>query len=99
MAERAADGFGLENLPFGAVARPGEPARPAVRVGERALLLQPLDAAELLGDLPPGTFDGPTLNPFLALGRGAWRDVRQRLATLIADGDERAAPAYVALDH
>ena len=52
MADRTADGFGLENLPFGAVARPGEPARQAVRVGERALLLEPLGRADLLGDLP-----------------------------------------------
>src|SRR5215210_753592 len=100
MAERAADGFGLDNLPFGAVARPGEPARPAVRLGERALPLQPLGDAGLLGDLPPDTFAGPTLNPFLALGRPAWSDVRERLAALLGDGDgdERADAALVPLD-
>ena len=27
-------GFGLENLPFGAVARGDGPARPAVRIGD-----------------------------------------------------------------
>ena len=41
---RGADGsgFGLENLPFGAVSRPGEDAHPAVRIGDHALLLAPL---------------------------------------------------------
>ena len=35
-------GFGLENLPFGAVAVGDGPTRPAVRIGEHALILEPL---------------------------------------------------------
>jgi hypothetical protein len=34
------DSFGLDNLPYGAVARPGEPARLAVRFGADAVLLE-----------------------------------------------------------
>jgi fumarylacetoacetase len=83
-------GFGLENLPFGVVARPGEPDQPAVRFGDDALLLAPLDAAGLLGDLPPGVLSGPVLNPFLALGRPAWSQVRARVTELLGTGDERA---------
>src|ERR687894_2041076 len=83
-------GFGLENLPFGVVARPGELGQPAVRFGDDALLLAPLDAAGLLGDLPPGVLSGPVLNPFLALGRPAWSEVRGRLTELLSAGDERA---------
>jgi hypothetical protein len=87
-------GFGLENLPFGAVSRDGGPARPAVRVGQHALILEPLAEAGLLGDLPPGVLAGPVLNPFLALGRAAWSATRARLAELLrADSPERDAAA------
>src|SRR5688572_12550930 len=96
-------GFGLENLPYGAVARdadPAAPARPAVRIGEHALILQPLAEAGLLGDLPPGVLAGPVLNPFLALGRTAWTATRARVAELLRDGSperEAAAGALVPL--
>ena len=95
-------GFGLENLPFGAVARrddpahpaPNRPARPAVRIGEHALILQPLAEAGLLGDLPPDVFAGPVLNPFLALGRPAWSATRARVTELLReDAPEREAAA------
>jgi fumarylacetoacetase len=90
-------GFDLENLPFGVVRRAGEPPRPAVRVGEHALVLQPLAEAGLL----PDVFAGPVLNPFLALGRPAWADVRERIAALLRAGSPdagRAAAALVSLD-
>ena len=93
-------GFGLENLPFGAVARGDGPARPAVRIGEHALILEPLAEAGLLGDLPPGVLAGPVLNPFLALGRAAWSATRARLAELLRAGAperEAAAAALVPL--
>jgi fumarylacetoacetase len=109
MAERSwvegadGSGFGLENLPFGAVARdedPAHPARPAVRIGEHALILEPLAEAGLLGDLPPGVLAGPVLNPFLALGRTAWSATRARLVELLRAGSperEAAAAALVPL--
>jgi fumarylacetoacetase len=93
-------GFGLENLPFGAVARGDGPATPAVRIGDHALLLQPLAEVGLLGNLPPGTFAGPTLNPFLALGRPAWSATRAALTELLreeAPEREAAAAALVPL--
>jgi fumarylacetoacetase len=68
------NGFGLENLPYGAVARPGEPAQLAARIGDAALPLAPL---ERRAELPPGTLAGPTLNPLLALGRPAWGALRE----------------------
>ena len=95
-------GFGLENLPFGAVARGGGPARPAVRIGDHALILEPLAEAGLLGDLPAGVLAGPVLNPFLALGRPAWSATRARLAELLRAGSperEAAAAALVPLAH
>jgi fumarylacetoacetase len=79
-------GFGLENLPYGALARPGEAPQLAVRIGDDALLLAPLARRGALGDLPPGTFEGPVLNPFLALGRAAWSATRAAITALLQDG-------------
>src|SRR5829696_7024080 len=96
-------GFGLENLPYGAVALDADrarPARPAVRIGEHALVLEPLAEAGLLGALPPGVLAGPVLNPFLALGRSAWSATRARVTELLAAGSperEAAAAALVPL--
>ncbi len=93
-------GFGLENLPYGAVAVGDGPARPAVRIGEHALILEPLAEAGLLGDLPAGVLAGPELNPFLALGRPAWSATRARITELLRAGSperEAAAAALVPL--
>jgi fumarylacetoacetase len=77
---RVTEGFGLDNLPYGAVARPGGDPRLAVRVGDDAL---PLDGLEGAAGLPPGTLSGPTLNPLLALGRPAWTALRAHLQELL----------------
>jgi fumarylacetoacetase len=91
-------GFGLENLPFGAVARGSGPARPAVRIGDHALILQPLAEAGLLGVLPDGVLAGPVLNPFLALGREAWSATRTALTELLReDAPERDVAAAALL--
>jgi len=89
-------GFGLENLPYGVVAAPGERGRPAVRVGDRALDLAALAGRGLL-DVPPGTFEAPTLNRFLELGREAWTATRARLTQLLAAGSPDAGRAGGAL--
>jgi fumarylacetoacetase len=80
------DGFGLENLPYGAVARPGEPSQLAARFGDGVVLLGQLER-EL--DLP---LSGPVLNPLLALGRPAWDTLRQRLQELLAAGSVDVVP-------
>ena len=61
-----------------------------MRIGEHALILEPLAEAGLLGDLPPGVLAGPVLNPFLALGRPAWSATRARLIELLRAGRARA---------
>ncbi|MBV9092628.1 MAG: fumarylacetoacetase [Streptosporangiaceae bacterium] len=68
--------FGLANLPYGVFAPAGGPPRAGVRVGD-----QVLDLAAALGD---PVFAGPALNPFLAQGPARWREVRQRLTSLLA---------------
>jgi fumarylacetoacetase len=83
------DGFGLDNLPYGAVATPGGPARLAVRFGDDAVLLEPFEQA---ADLPPGTLAGPVLNPLLALGRPAWSRLRATMRDAIAAGAAELIP-------
>jgi fumarylacetoacetase len=75
-------GFGLENLPWGVVRRGDGTPRPAVRLGEEAIELEPLR----LTSVPPGTFDAPTLNRFIELGADSWTAARQELAQLIGEG-------------
>jgi fumarylacetoacetase len=89
-------GFGLGNLPYGVVRGAGEPGRPSVRIGEHALDLAALAHAGLLG-VPEGTFDAPTLNRFLELGRSAWTPTRRRLAELLSAGSPHAGRAGEAL--
>jgi fumarylacetoacetase len=83
------DGFGLDNLPYGAVATPGGEPRLATRFGDDAVLLEPFEAA---AGLPPGTLSGPILNPLLALGRGAWAALRATLQDAIAAGRHETVP-------
>jgi fumarylacetoacetase len=92
-------GFGLENLPYGAVAVGDGPARLAVRVGDHALRLDVLEEAGLLASagLPAGTLSGPVLNPLLALGRPAWSALRARLRALLSDGATGRAGVQSAL--
>jgi fumarylacetoacetase len=83
------DPFGLDNLPYGAVARPGEPARLAVRFGDDAVILDGLEEA---AGLPPGTLAGPVLNPLLALGRPAWTALRAAVRGRIEAGGAPTVP-------
>jgi fumarylacetoacetase len=75
-------GFGIENLPYGVVRHGDAPPHPAVRLGDYAIDLHALG----LESVPDGTFAGPTLNPFLALGRTAWTAVREELTQAIREG-------------
>jgi fumarylacetoacetase len=94
-------GFGLENLAYGAVGRPGEPARLAVRVGDHAVLLSGLGEAGLLDGVPltPQVLTAPVLNPLMAAGPQAWRALRVRLRELLGGEADGAVPesAVVAL--
>src|SRR5881394_238988 len=79
--------FPLENLPFG-VFKPREgPARIGVALGDDVVDLAALEEAGLLKDLPPETAAATTrdsLNEFLALGRPAWRKIREALQKLLS---------------
>ena len=80
-------GFGIENLPYGVVRRPGETARVAVRIGGYALDLAAVADAGLLQAAAPEVFAQPTLNAFLELGLRAWTATRARVTELLSAGN------------
>ena len=73
--------FPLQNLPYGIFRPPDGKARAGVAIGDLVLDLQALEEAGFFRDLNFGDrpiFAGDSLNPFLALGRAAWRKTRAR---------------------
>jgi fumarylacetoacetase len=74
--------FGLDNLPYGAVAHPGGEPQLVVRLGDHAVPLRPFERA---AGLPHGTLAGPVLNPLLALGPDAWAALRSTLQERLQD--------------
>ncbi|MEK7252124.1 MAG: fumarylacetoacetase [Actinomycetota bacterium] len=73
--------FPIENLPYG-VFDPGDGPRLGVALGDHVLDLRASSAAGLL---PNGIeLAAPVLNPFLALGRGAWQETRAALIELLS---------------
>ena len=68
--------FPLENLPFGVFQPRHGPARVGVALGELVVDLSVLEEKGFFRDAPLGEgriFAVDALNPFLALGRPAWR--------------------------
>jgi fumarylacetoacetase len=94
---RPPEGFGPENLPFGVIApRDGAP-RVAVRLGDEAIDLDAL-GSDVTG-LPEDVVRAASLNPLLALGPDAWREVRLRLQQAVTDSPrDRLAAARHPLD-
>ena len=90
--------FPIQNLPYG-VFRPraGGAPRVGVAIGEMILDLAALESRSLLqipgvgqGDGPSGPiFARPSLNAFMALGRDAWRSVREQVGRLLGDREPR----------
>ncbi len=79
--------FSIHNLPFG-VFRPRAGAAPriGVAIGSRVLDLSVLEDKGLFtGPELSGTdvFHEPVLNPFMAMGRSAWREARVRITELL----------------
>ena len=83
----AGSAYDVTNLPYGVFARGEEEARVGVRIGDFVLDLAPLAASEMLEGAH--VFESPTLNPFMALGRAAWRSVRGWLVEVLADPERR----------
>jgi fumarylacetoacetase len=81
-------GFGIENLPYGVFARPGELPRVGVAIGDRVLDLATMSAAGLVEDRH--YFASGSLNAFMVAGRPAWRANRERVTELLTDESYRA---------
>ena len=83
----AGTAYDVTNLPYGVFTRGEEEARVGVRVGDFVLDLAPLAASEMLEG--GHVFESPTLNPFLELGRAAWRSVRGWLVEVLSDPERQ----------
>ncbi len=79
--------FPIQNLPFGVFKRKaGRTARVGVAIGTFVLDLGVLEDRKLFGgEYLAGRrpFSQPSLNPFMALGRPAWREARRTVQTLL----------------
>ncbi|MFJ8072446.1 fumarylacetoacetase [Streptomyces sp. NPDC096176] len=77
------DPFGPHNLPYGVFTTADEPDRRrlGVRIGNH--VLDAGAAAHALGSPYAGLLAQPTLNPLLAAGRTAWRDVRRAITAWV----------------
>lgn len=85
--------FPIQNLPYG-VFRPrtGGAPRVGVAIGDYVLDLAALDEAGHFGSTAVAgkeVFHQPTLNAYMALGRPAWREVREQVQRLLS-ADEAA---------
>jgi fumarylacetoacetase len=79
--------FPLENLPFGVFKPRRGDARIGIALGDYVVDLAALEKAGLFRDLPPETAAATTrdsLNDFVALGRPAWKKVREILQKFLS---------------
>lgn len=80
--------FPIQNLPYGIFSTASRPdPRVGVAIGDQVLDLAALNAAGLLGDRKQTVFASPVLNAFIALGKPAWVETRQRLQALLSGQD------------
>ncbi len=78
--------FPLNNLPYGVFSKNGGEPRCCTAIGSYILDLKELDLSLLVNST--STLREPELNSFMALGSGAWSQVRARLIELLSiDGD------------
>ncbi|MEV3991982.1 fumarylacetoacetase [Streptomyces sp. NPDC049837] len=85
------DPFGPHNLPYGVFSTADEPGRRrlGVRIGDH--VLDAGAAAHALGSPYAALLAQPSLNPLLAAGRTAWRDVRRALTAWLTVPAHRSA--------
>ncbi|MFD3943172.1 fumarylacetoacetase [Streptomyces sp. NPDC058579] len=77
------DPFGPHNLPYGVFSPADEPDRRRVGVRVGGHVLDAGAAAHALGSPYAALLAQPSLNPLLAAGRTAWRDVRRALTAWV----------------
>ena len=72
-------GHGLDHLPYGVFSVGGDQPRVGVRLHDTVIDAHQLTGREELG--------AASLNPFMALGPSAWREVREELADAASDAE------------
>lgn len=77
------DPFGPHNLPYGVFTTADEPERRRLGVRVGGHVLDAGAAAHALGSPYATLLDRPSLNPLMAAGRTAWRDVRRALTAWV----------------
>jgi len=77
--------FPIQNLPYGIFEEQGS-IRAGVRIGDWVLDLALLEKRGFFPSLPE-LFNTTTLNPFLAMGRPAWTEVRKTVSRLSRDDE------------
>lgn len=94
------DPFGPHNLPYGVFSTPQEPKRRRVGVRIGGYVLDAGAVAVALGSPYAGLLAQGSLNPLLAAGRTAWRDVRRALTAWVTDPGHRGTvePHLLPLD-
>jgi len=76
--------FPIQNLPYGVFStEPNQKPRVGTRIGDWVVDLSVIDEEKLF-DKQYGFFVDPTLNRFMSAGRDVWREVRQRLISLLS---------------
>ncbi len=87
--------FGPQTLPYGVLLTSSGPVV-CVRVGRHALPLRGI--ADSLGERMAGLVTGTSLDPLLAAGRGAWRELRERLGEIVTAGKAPAGASLLRTD-
>ncbi len=80
--------YDVDNLPWAVFARGEEAPRVGVRIGDYALDLAPVAAAEMLQ--VAHALEAPRLNDLMALGRPTWDSLRTWVTGLLVDETERS---------
>ncbi len=83
--------FPIQNLPFGVFSPLAGAPRGGIAIGDKILDLRELHGEGLLDDEAQAAVHGcigPSLNPFLALGAGPRRALRDAVSALLADGSD-----------
>jgi len=76
--------FPIQNLPYGVFStEPNQKPRVGTRIGDWVVDLSVIDEEKLF-DKQYGFFVDPTLNRLMSAGRDVWREVRQRLISLLS---------------
>jgi fumarylacetoacetase len=79
--------FPIQNLPYGIFKTASSEPRVGVAIGDQILDLAVLAEKGLLR-VEPGVFRKVRLNDFIALGRAAWRSVREQVSALLSQSNQ-----------